>query len=127
VLIYLADISTGFKDFERATVPLEATISRSFTVMDASENSVFLHIQNHGSESPMGNLYVSDGSGRFFSLSIENVLRGLSFVDFEKMNSLEGVYLVNKYDAKHSHQSVGKIDPSKLEIDAMAVSRMGNA
>jgi hypothetical protein len=44
VLIYLADLSTGFTKFERATVPVEATMSRSFTVMDASENSAFLHI-----------------------------------------------------------------------------------
>lgn len=96
--------------------------------MDASENSIFLHIQNHGSESPMGNLYISDGSGRFFSESVDNVLRGLTFVDFEKINSMEGVYLVNKYDMKHaSNYGNGKhLDPEKLEIDSMAVSRMGN-
>jgi len=75
----------------------------------------------------MGNLYISDGSGRFFSLSIENVLRGVSFVDFEKINSLEGVYMVNKYDVKHSHNwGSGEIDTDRLEMDAQAMSRMGN-
>lgn len=96
--------------------------------MDASENSAFLHIQNHGSYTPMGNMYISDGTGRFYSLSIENVLRGVSFVDFEKINSLEGVYVVNKYDVKHSHNwgSSGNIDPERLDIESQAVSRLGN-
>lgn len=127
VLIYISDIKTGFTKFERATVPLEATMSRSFTVMDASENSAFLHIQNHGSYTPMGNMYISDGTGRFYSLSIENVLRGVSFVDFEKINSLEGVYIVNKYDVKHSHNwgSNSMVDPEKLDVEAAAVSRLG--
>ena len=59
----------------------------------------------------MGNLYISDSTGRYFSETNENVLRGMSFVDFEKINSLEGVYIVNKYDVKHSHPELpgGKI------------------
>lgn len=48
----------------------------------------------------MGNTYVSDGSGKFFSLSLTNVIRGVEYVDFEKVNSLEGVYLANKFDVK---------------------------
>lgn len=78
---------------------------------------------------PMGNIYISDSSGKFFSLSIENVLRGTSFVDFEKINSMDGVYLVNKYDVKHSHNigtGAGNLDVEKLDVQAQAVSRMGN-
>lgn len=48
----------------------------------------------------MGNVYISDGSGKYYSLSISNVIRGVEFVDFEKVNSLEGVYLANKYDVR---------------------------
>ncbi len=50
----------------------------------------------------MGNVYISDGSGKFYSLSMENVIRGTEFVDFEKVNSLDGVFLANKYDMEHS-------------------------
>ena len=46
----------------------------------------------------MGNVYISDGSGRYFSDSLDNVLRGTEFVDFEKINSLEGVFIANKFD-----------------------------
>ena len=44
----------------------------------------------------MGNVYISDGSGKFYSLSLPNVIRGVEYVDFEKVNSLDGVYLANK-------------------------------
>jgi len=71
--------------------------------MDTSEESVFLHIQNHGPNTPLGNVFISDGSGRFYSLSLENVVRGLEFVDFEKINSLEGVFIANRYNVDHTH------------------------
>ena len=44
----------------------------------------------------MGNVYISDFSGRRFSGSVSNVVRGTEYVDFEKVNSLEGVFLTNK-------------------------------
>lgn len=68
---------------------------------------------------PMGNIYISDSTGKFFSLSIENVLRGSSFVDFEKINSMDGVYLVNKYDVKHSHNygtGAKNLDIERLDV-----------
>lgn len=46
----------------------------------------------------MGDVFVSDGSGKFYALSIDGVLRGTEFVDFEKINSLEGVFITNKFD-----------------------------
>jgi hypothetical protein len=51
----------------------------------------------------MGDVYISDGSGKFFSLSIDGVLKGAEFVDFEKVNALEGVYMTNKYDFEQKH------------------------
>jgi len=50
----------------------------------------------------MGNLYISDEDGHYFSLSTENVIQGSS-VDFERVLSLDGTYLVNKYDSEHKH------------------------
>ena len=71
--------------------------------MDTSEETVFLHIQGHGgSTSPLGDIYVSDGSGKYYTLSIDEVHRGMELVDFEKVNSLEGVFLANKYQSEGS-------------------------
>ena len=46
----------------------------------------------------MGDIYTSDWQGRLFALSLDNVLRGTTYVDFERINSLQGVYLANRYD-----------------------------
>jgi hypothetical protein len=46
----------------------------------------------------MGNVYMSDGSGISYSESITHVIKGLEYVDFEKINSLEGVFIANKFD-----------------------------
>lgn len=73
-------------------------LSNSFTVMDTSEETVFLHIQTHGYDAVSGDIYISDGSGKFYSMSLEDSVRGLEFVDFEKINSLEGVFIANKFD-----------------------------
>lgn len=51
----------------------------------------------------MGNVYISDGTGKYYSLSMDNVIRGTEYIDFEKVNSLNGVFLTNKYDISHSH------------------------
>lgn len=57
---------------------------------------MFLFIENHGAETPLGNLYVSDEKGRSFNLSLENVIRGTA-VDFIKVSSLDGTFITNKY------------------------------
>lgn len=54
----------------------------------------------------MGNTYISDGSGKFYSLSLTNVIRGVEYVDFEKVNSLEGVYIANKYELKSAKPTI---------------------
>jgi Sortilin, neurotensin receptor 3, len=45
----------------------------------------------------MGNVYISDFWGLYYSESIKNVLRGTEYVDFERVNSLDGVFLANRY------------------------------
>lgn len=52
----------------------------------------------------MGNLYISDAEGHSFSLSMENVIQGSS-VDFERVQSLDGTFIVNRYDSEHRHDA----------------------
>ena len=44
ITIYVSSYESGFTKFKRAVVPSNALLSSSFTIMDASENSVFMHI-----------------------------------------------------------------------------------
>ena len=43
-------------------------------------------------------MYISDEMGRSFTLSIPNVIKGVS-VDFERVNSLDGTFIANRYQS----------------------------
>jgi hypothetical protein len=60
---------------------------------------VFLNINHQGDNAKYGHLYISDEKGVKFSLAIENNARdGDGTCDFEKVLSLDGIYLVNFYE-----------------------------
>lgn len=68
----------------------------SYTFLDTSENSVFLHINHFGEHSRYGHVYTSDSNGLKYNLSIKyNVRSDSNQCDFEKVNSLEGIYIAN--------------------------------
>jgi len=96
VRIYSSNANSGFKAVKSVRLPTDAVLSNTFTVLDTTESQVFLFIENHGLTSPFGNLYISGEEGRSFVLSIDNVIKGEA-VDFEKVHSLDGTYIVNKY------------------------------
>jgi hypothetical protein len=102
VSIYSSNIYSGFKTMKNVRLPADAILSKTFTVLDTTSSQVFLFIENHGLDSPFGNLYISDELGRSFSLSMENVIKGEA-VDFEKVLSLDGTYIANKYSKNHKH------------------------
>ena len=72
-----------------------------------------MFIENHGLSSPFGNLYISDEHGRSFTLSIENVIKG-DAVDFEKVKSLDGTYIVNKLTGHKGHALHGRAKSHKI-------------
>lgn len=80
----------------KVRLPRDAMLSNTFTLMDTSESQVFLFIENHGTTTPFGNIYISDEKGKIFTLSISNVVKGAA-VDFERVNSLDGTFIVNRY------------------------------
>lgn len=107
--------------------------------MDTSEDQVFLFLENHGLTTPFGNLYISDEGARSFSLSIENVIKG-NAVDFERVTSLDGTFIINKYmdgkdrsrrgkKGKKGEEFVeewGEDDMIAVENQKASKSRMGN-
>lgn len=111
VTVYSSNWKSGFTNVKKVKMPQGVPLGRSFTIMDTSEEQVFLYLEEHGDNTFFGNMYISDTEGRSFSLSIENVIKGTA-VDFEKVNSLDGTFVVNKFDAGHSHQ-MGK-RPKKI-------------
>lgn len=96
VNIFSATYRTGFTNLRKVRLPPAAQLTTTFTLMDTSEEQVFLFLENKGLETPFGSVYISDANGRSFSLSLDNVIKG-NAVDFERVTSLDGTFIANKY------------------------------
>ncbi|CAK0809203.1 unnamed protein product [Prorocentrum cordatum] len=85
--------SDGGISFRQAKLPTDLE-EKSYTVLDTSEGVVMLHV-NHGSN--IGNVYTSDREGVRYTLSLpDNVRSSSGDCEFDKVLSLEGVYLANQ-------------------------------
>jgi len=83
-------------DFQTIETNQKRFREHSYTFLDSSEGSVFLQINHFGEYSKYGHIYISDSSGVNFSQSLKYNIRSTSNqCDFEKINSLEGVYIGN--------------------------------
>ena len=107
VSIFSSTYRSGFINLKKARLPRDAEATTTFTLMDTSEDQVFLFLENHGLTTPFGNLYISDEGARSFSLSIENVIKG-NAVDFERVTSLDGTFIINKYEDGKDRSRRGK-------------------
>jgi hypothetical protein len=97
VNVFVSNYKSGFERLVEAQLPDgEVNMGHSFTIMDTSEEQVFLFLENHGHASPFGSLYISDESGHYYTLSMKNVIKGTA-IDFERVNSLDGTYVANVY------------------------------
>ncbi|KAK1940266.1 putative sortilin [Babesia divergens] len=88
------------KTFNRAILPVELE-ERSYTILDTSEGAVVIHVGHdyEGGDVEVGNIYISDASGLRYSLSLPNNIRSASGeCEFDKVYSLEGVYIANFRD-----------------------------
>ena len=101
VKIHVSRAEEGFLGFRLARMPKNYHITDHFTVMDTSEKSIFLYVSDDKFTEPIGNLFISDGLGYRFSHSLENIIKGGGAVDFETIESLDGTFMANRFDAKH--------------------------
>ena len=85
----------NIEQFYVAELPAKYITDRSFTLLDSSEESLFLHMRPASDTADYGNVYVSDASGRRFALSLLRNLYGDGACDFDKVSGLEGIYLAN--------------------------------
>jgi hypothetical protein len=69
----------------------------AYTVLDSNTNAVFLHVTENGQrDQEYGTILKSNTNGTSYVLSINHVNRnGAGYVDWEKMQGLEGVAIVN--------------------------------
>ncbi|KAI9889375.1 MAG: vacuolar protein sorting/targeting protein PEP1 [Vezdaea aestivalis] len=83
--------------FKRAIFSHEHTIEeRAYTVLESTNYSVQLDVQTSLSARPMGALFSSNSEGNEYTELLENTYRSREgFVDFEKIQGIDGILLVN--------------------------------
>jgi len=93
------DASVDGVTFANAQFPSNFKVphQKAYTVLDSSTHSVFLHVTvNNRPEQEYGSIIKSNSNGTSYVLSITHVNRNTpGYVDFEKMQGLEGVAVVN--------------------------------
>ena len=94
--------SVDGKTFADALFPpnFKVPVQKAYTVLDSSTHAVFLHV-TVGSQKDFeyGSIIKSNSNGTSYVMSIDGVNRDSSgYVDFEKMQGIEGVAIVNTVD-----------------------------
>jgi len=103
----------GGRTFNAAQLPTEID-EKSYTVLDTSAGLVMLHVNHGAKEAQVGSVYISDEKGYRFTLSLPNNVRGSNGdCEFDKVLSLEGVYMANFKEAKSSDTTGGVDDKTK--------------
>jgi hypothetical protein len=90
--------SDGANTFLRGTLPYKIK-QHSYTILDTSQDTVFLHVNHEGEGAKWGNVYISNADGLNYTLSLpHNSREATGKCDFEKVEGLEGIYLANFID-----------------------------
>ena len=94
------DASIDGQVFADAQFPsnFEVAHQQAYTVLDSSTHAVFLHVTvNNVEGQEYGSILKSNSNGTSYVLSVDGVNRNLpGYVDFEKMQGLEGVAVINR-------------------------------
>lgn len=93
------DASVDGRNFAAAQFPKNFQVAhqQAYTVLDSSTHAVFLHVTvNAAQDREYGSIIKSNSNGTSYVLTINAVNRDTEgYVDFEKMQGLEGVAMVN--------------------------------
>ncbi|KAG0203863.1 vacuolar protein sorting/targeting protein PEP1 [Mortierella sp. NVP41] len=95
-------------------------VNPAYTVLDSTTRSVFMAINSIDREgSKVGNLFTSNSNGTYFSLSRKYVSESdWGNVDFEKMQGVEGVALLNEVtNPNEANQGKKKVLRSLITVD----------
>lgn len=103
-------------DFKDVEFPMKHFKEHSYTILDATEGQVFLHVNHFGDTSKHGNIYISDSTGQRFSTSLLHNVRSLEGqCDFNKVQGVEGIYIANIYDEKKLRAAVHALESERDE------------
>ena len=86
--------------WHRAEFPSDHRLEEdAYTVLESTNYSIQVDVMTTGPENPMGVLFTSNSNGTYFTRNIEHMNRNRKgIVDFEKIQGIQGIVLVNVVD-----------------------------
>ena len=83
--------------WHRAEFPSDHKLEEdAYTVLESTNYSIQVDVMTTGPENPMGVLFTSNSNGTYFTRNIEHMNRNRKgIVDFEKIQGIQGIVLVN--------------------------------
>ncbi|GAP90511.1 putative vacuolar protein sorting targeting protein pep1 [Rosellinia necatrix] len=106
-------VTDDTKVWHRAIFPQDhPLIESAYTVLESTNYSIQIDVrENKRTSAPMGTLLTSNSNGTYFTRNIEHTNRNQqTYVDFEKVTGIQGVFLVNQVD---NWEAVDKEDATK--------------
>lgn len=116
VNLLVSQIKSKSYKFDSISLESGKFMEHSYTFLDTSEGSVFLHINHFGEQSKYGHVYISDSKGSSFSLSLPHNIRGYdNQCDFERLQGLEGIYIANVVDSDYVKDTEEEIQREAID------------
>jgi len=124
--VYVSHYKKGFDTFQRVRMPVDYQTTDHFKIISAEVNQVFMLVSDHKYDDEVGHLFISDGMGQAFTHSMEGLIMSNSYrtYDFERIESMFGTYVANRYDKEHSSTNkdlgAGKLKQTLMEEEIEA-------
>ena len=116
--LYVTDDSS---EWHRALFGAQRIDEEAYTVLESTNYSIQIDVMNSNRNNPMGVLFTSNSNGTYFTKNIEHTNRNLNGnVDFEKIQGIQGIVLVNvvdNYEEVENGILVEKNVVSKISFD----------
>ena len=100
----------GKSTSEQVKVPIKRFKDHSFTVLDSSYDQIFININHLGDNTKFGNVYQSQDGSKFTLSLLYNVRSDDGYVDFKKLDSMEGSFIANNYEHSQAEKYKNMLD-----------------
>jgi hypothetical protein len=133
--LVMSERENKFATFHKAKFPTKNTYKNfEYNLMESWSGAVFLFINHHKGTENYGSVYMSDATGKGFSLTLSRVPLGANgYADIEEVNSVEGVIIANKYikEAAKSDKAASDVQVDngvlrKLKNKAAVAAKLSN-
>ena len=92
-------VTTDARNWQRARFGDQALEQDAYTILESTNYSIQVDVMTSTSASPMGSLFTSNYDGTYFTKNIDHANRNRQgFVDFEKIQNVQGIMIVNLVD-----------------------------